>query len=222
MMEEYGVSLVQMMENAGRNLARLATQRFLGGDARGRRVLVLSGKGGNGGGGMVCARHLNNWGADVAVWLSVPVPELAQVPGKQLAILRRMGLRIEVADENAVLPEADLIVDALVGYSLSGPLTGTTASLVQSANGHEAPVLALDLPSGVDATTGETTEPAIFATATMTLALPKAGLVTPTAEENAGELYLADIGVPPGLYSEPSLGIDVGFAFGSTGIIRLR
>ena len=65
MIEDYGISLVQMMENAGRNLAQLARQRFLDGDPRGRRVLVLAGTGGNGGGGLVCARRLRNWGAEV-------------------------------------------------------------------------------------------------------------------------------------------------------------
>jgi len=211
-----------MMENTGRNLAHLARRRFLDGDARGSRVLVLSGKGGNGGGGMVCARRLHTWGADVAVWLSAPASELAQVPSGQLAILQRIGMQIEVDNENAALPEADLIVDALVGYSLSGPPAGITASLVRKANGHKAPVLALDVPSGLDATTGEIMQPAVTATATMTLALPKAGLASRTSEKNVGEQYLADTGVPPELYSEPSLGIEVGPIFANEEIIRLR
>ena len=80
MIEDYGISLVQMMETAGRNLAQLARSRFLQGDPTGRRILVLAGKGGNGGGGMVCARGLHNWGADVQLWMTAPGKELAGVP----------------------------------------------------------------------------------------------------------------------------------------------
>ncbi len=77
MIEDFGISLVQMMENAGRNLAQLARQRFLDGDPRGRRVVVLAGTGGNGGGGLVCARRLHNWGAEVEVSHSEGTSNLA-------------------------------------------------------------------------------------------------------------------------------------------------
>ena len=70
MVEHYGITLPQMMENAGRNLAHTARTRFLSGDPRGKRVAVLSGKGGNGGGGLVCARRLHNWGSDVSVFIT--------------------------------------------------------------------------------------------------------------------------------------------------------
>ena len=84
------------------------------------------------------------------------------------------------------------------------------------------PILALDAPSGVDTTTGTVFTPAIQATATMTLALPKEGLRAPDAEKHVGELYLADISVPPALYAEPALGIQVGAVFAKDDILRLR
>ena len=94
-----------------------------------------------------------------------------------------------------------MIVDGVIGYSLKGAPRGAAADLIRWANAQPAPILALDAPSGVDATTGTIFDPAIKATATMTLALPKEGLRTPGVEAHVGELYLADISVPPALYA---------------------
>ena len=91
MIEEFGVTLLQMMENAGRTLARLARQRFLEGTAEGKRVHVLAGSGGNGGGGLSCARNLSNWGADAHVFTSAPPGELGDAPAHQASILREVG-----------------------------------------------------------------------------------------------------------------------------------
>ena len=219
MVEEYGVLLVQMMENAGRALAGLARHRFLDGDARGRSVLVLAGPGGNGGGGLACARRLHGWGARARVVLSRPASSLAEVTRLQLTILERMGVSIA---EGGGLPRADLVVDALIGYSLHGPPTGTSAALIRAANRHGAPVLALDVPSGIDSTTGEVYEPAVRATATLTLALPKCGLDSEQARQHVGELYLADIGVPPELYARPGLDLEVGHLFAGGDVVRVR
>ena len=221
MIEDYGILLMQMMENAGRELAHLARSRFLGGDPRGQKVLVLAGTGGNGGGGLVCARRLHNWGAQVEVWLSGSVSRLSEVPRLQLSILEHMEVTINETDDAAGLPPADLIVDAIIGYSLSGAPRGGSASLIRAANGHSAPVLALDVPSGVDTATGEVFDPAINAAATLTLTLPKDGLRGDAAKERVGELYLADISVPPELYSRPPLGLKVGPIFAKDDIVRL-
>ena len=220
--DEFGITLFQMMENAGRALARLARERFLAGDARGKRVLVLAGPGGNGGGGLVCARNLHNWGADVRVLVTTAAEGMRDVPRQQLRLLDAIGVSTVVATEAAQLPEADIIVDALIGYSLRGAPSGAVAALVRAANRHRAPTLALDVPTGVDATTGEVAGDAIRADATLTLALPKTGLRTAAAEEYVGELYLADISIPAELYARPSLGIQVGPLFASDDIIRLR
>ncbi len=219
MEEQYGVALLQMMENAGRNLAHLARRRYFDGDARNRQILVLAGSGGNGGGGLVCARRLHSWGADVRVWITRPSDELGAVPRRQLRIVEAMGIPVTVAIGGVDLPAADLVVDAIIGYSLSGAPTGSAAELVAAANHHAAPVLSLDTPTGLDADTGVPHEPAIRADATMTLALPKTGLVASAAAEHLGELYLADISVPPALYS--ALGITVGPIFARCDIVRL-
>ena len=222
MTEDYGIDLARMMENAGRALALLARARFFDGDASGQSIAVLAGSGGNGGGGLVCARRLSAWGADVEVHVSRPAGELTGVPGEQHGILRHMGVPVHEPGDAPDLDGVDLVIDALVGYSLNGAPRGATLSLVDAANLSLAPVLSLDVPSGLDATGGETPGVAVIADATMTLALPKIGLSAPTAEPYVGELYLADIGVPPALYARPPIELTVGPIFARQEIIQLR
>ncbi len=221
MVEAYGIELLQMMEHAGRHLAHLARRRLLEGDPRGTSVVVLAGTGGNGGGGLVAARRLHGWGASVRVVTTKAPAAYEGVPAHQLRILQNMDVPVTPATNDPALPEADLLLDALIGYSLSGDPRGAAARLIQAANDHPAPVLSLDVPSGVDATTGTVHTPAVRADATMTLALPKEGLGADPAAEAVGALFLADIGVPPSLYAEPTLGLNVGPLFAHTDLLSL-
>jgi len=193
--EELGLLLIQMMENAGVRLAELALRRF-----QPEAVAVLCGRGGNGGGGLVAARHLANRGVRVGVTLGEDRSRVGDVPRHQLSILERMDVPIH--------PEpvaAELVLDALIGYSLRGDPRGRTAELIRWANEQEAPVCSLDTPSGLDVTSGEPRTPRVRATATLTLALPKVGLAR--APSYVGELYLADISVPPFVYGRLGLGV---------------
>ena len=218
MIEDLGIGLIQMMENAGRALADLARERFLDRDPTGKKVTVLAGNGGNGGGALVCARRLVGWGANVEVVLSRPDDAFDDVPGHQLAILRKMGVPC-VSD---VSSSPDLVIDGLIGYSLGGAPRGAAADLIRWANAQRLPVLSLDVPSGVDAGSGKVFDPAVRATATLTLALPKTGLRSSDAEGCVGELYLADSGVPSSLYASPSIGLEVSSRLFATGdIVRL-
>ncbi len=221
MIEEAEISLLQMMENAGRNLAHLARIRFLGGEPRGRAVTVLAGTGGNGGGALVCARRLHSWGAAVRVVVRSADESFASVPAHQLRVVRRMGIEVVGPDEVVAHPEPELIVDGVIGYSLRGAPRGPAASLIRWANAAGAPTLSLDVPSGIDTTTGVAHDPSIRAAATMTLALPKQGLRSPGVVPQVGELYLADISVPPELYASPSLGLAVPPIFSTSDIVRL-
>jgi NAD(P)H-hydrate epimerase len=228
MVEDYHIELLQMMENAGRNLAHLSRSRFFDGDPRERTVVVMAGRGGNGGGGLVCARRLHNWGANVHVITTHPDEFYRGVPAHQLDILRKMDVPIMTTSKNTavkdLLPDpaaVDLIVDAVIGYSLSGPPRGTAAQMITWANARGAPILSLDVPSGIDTTSGKVHSPAIRADATLTLALPKEGLRTITTADYVGELYLADISIPPGLYAGPGVGLSVGPIFAQGEIIRL-
>jgi NAD(P)H-hydrate epimerase len=205
MVEDLHIELVQMMENAGRNLADLAITRFSPSS-----VTVLAGPGGNGGGGLVAARHLVNRGSEVQVVLAAP-DRLTPVPAHQADILAQMG--VSTASRPA---PADLVIDALIGYSLRGDPAGTAAELITWANDQAAPILALDTPSGLDLTTGAVGTPAIWATATLTLALPKVGLLN---APNVGELYLADISVPSLVYQR--MGIAVPALFRQSSLLRI-
>ncbi|MDH3194492.1 MAG: NAD(P)H-hydrate epimerase, partial [Acidimicrobiia bacterium] len=207
MIDDLGIELMQMMENAGRNLAALALGRF-----NPASVVVMAGPGGNGGGGLVAARHLANRGVLVHVALSRPADEFGGVPAHQLAILQRL----RIATMEGATTDADLIIDALIGYSLRGDPRGDTRDLIDWANQSGSPVLSLDTPSGLNVTTGEAATPCVQATATMTLALPKVGLLE---APQVGELWLADISVPPSVYA--AFGIEVGNLFAEDTIIRV-
>lgn len=196
--EETGPNLYQMMENAGRNLALLAIE-LLGERWQKTRVVVLAGSGGNGGGGFCAARHLANRNVDVRLCLARP-ERMGEVAAWQRKVFQYAGGR-EI--ERRLLPDVrpDLILDALVGYGLkSAPDEGMT-ELIRWANSTQAGILALDVPSGLNATTGEAPGASIAPIWTMTLALPKTGLLP----ERTGELYLADIGIPAEAYRRLNL-----------------
>jgi NAD(P)H-hydrate epimerase len=192
---ENGLELIQMMENAGRSLAAVAIARFAP-----IRVRVLAGSGGNGGGGLVAARHLLSRGLEVEVSLTRPPDELNGVPAHQWSILSALG----------VMPTdpapADLVLDAVIGYSLSGSPIGRAAEIIEWSNREGGPVLSLDNPSGVDVTTGEAHNPTVRADATLTLALPKVGLV---GSPVTGDLYLADLTIGTGVYDRMGLAVPV-------------
>jgi NAD(P)H-hydrate epimerase len=209
-----GLSLQRMMENAGASLASLAC-RLLGGDVEGRRVAVLAGRGGNGGGGLVAARRLIGWGAEVEIRLTEVPDALAPVPHEQLEILRGMNATIAVGAGRLTPPE--LFIDAILGYSQQGSPHGGAAELVAATRGGR--VLALDVPSGLDLERETIGEPAVQAEATLTLALPKAALRLPVAAPLVGDLYLADISIPAVVYR--SLGIPYRSPFRCGPIVRL-
>lgn len=216
MIEDFGIQLIQMMENAGRGLAEQA-RRTLGGSLHGKRVVVLCGGGNNGGGGMVAARHLHNRGATVRVKLVVDPESLKEIPARQWSILQALQLGEESEPD---LTAVDLAIDALIGYGLRGDPRGATAEWIERANASDRPTLALDAPSGLDTTSGRPGSPCVQATITLTLALPKTGLLAPQAEKHVGDLYVADIGVPPALYQQ--MGLPVERWFERDSIVRIR
>ncbi|UCF62187.1 MAG: NAD(P)H-hydrate epimerase [Anaerolineaceae bacterium] len=191
--ETFHLGILQMMENAGRNLAHNVIELIFEYEAA---VVVLAGSGGNGGGGICCARHLHNRGIKTHIVLSRSMEELGEAARHQMKILQTAGVQpVQLSDVEEVIQGAGLVVDALIGYSLRGAPYGLTADLIQSCNQHAARVVSLDVPSGMDATTGEAPGVVIQPDRTLTLALPKTGL-----KELQSVLYLADIGIPPELY----------------------
>jgi NAD(P)H-hydrate epimerase len=220
MIDDLGITLIQMMENAGRNLARLTMERYINnGGADG--VVVLAGSGGNGGGGIVAARRLAGWGVPVSVVLSKPADRYSGVVAHQLETLVKIGVGV---DADGLPPtmggHSNVVIDALIGYSLAGTPRGRIGELIRWACEADTRVVSLDVPSGIDATTGEPHDPAITADVTLTLALVKSGLLAGQAAEHVGDLYVADIAVPASLYRR-SFGIEVGDLFASSDIVRV-
>ena len=212
--EETGPNLYQMMENAGRSLAE-ATIRRLGPDWSHDTIVLLAGTGGNGGGGICGARHLVNRGGEVVVIVS-DESRMGVVPTQQLAVYRAANGWVRGPDDLDDL-KPSLIVDAVIGYSLSGSPHGAALQMIEWALGEDAPVLSLDVPSGIDSTTGGSQGPHVRATQTLTLALPKTGLIATAA----GEMLLADIGIPSETYRRAGIQVPMGI-FGDESIVPVR
>lgn len=183
-------NIFQMMENAGRSLAGAAT-RYLGRDWPQVPITVFVGTGGNGGGGVVAARHLANRGGDITVVLP-RVRDLGTVLEQQLVIYSLTSGRLR----DSFAEETGLILDALIGYGLTGEPSGVIGEMIAVINGADAPVISLDVPSGLDGDTGCAPGAAVLPTQTLTLALPKTGL----GADAAGDIWLADLGIPVGVY----------------------
>ena len=222
----YGITLLQMMEQAGSHLATV-TGTELGGDLRDRSILVAVGPGNNGGGGLVAARHLVNRGARVRVVLARPARRLSEAGRHQLATLLEMGVSCCMAvyditdtEFDEELGGADLVIDAVLGYRGRGAPHDEVATLLERISGAADRTLSLDLPSGLDPDTGVPATGAVHSRATMTLALPKVGLLTDVGQEQAGNLYLADIGLPAALYARMDLTVNAPFS--TARIVRLE
>ena len=168
--EETGPNLFQMMENAGCSLAETAFE-MLGARSEVSRSLVLAGKGGNGGGDICAARHLANRGIHVALCMAEPLALSETAKWQYRVFSATPGRTVSAAHVGG--ESFDLIIDSLIGYSLAGAPSGIYAELIDWANATGARLLALDIPSGLDSTTGTADGPVIRADVTMTLALPK-------------------------------------------------
>jgi NAD(P)H-hydrate epimerase len=203
--DEIGVPGVVLMENAGRSCAELVQQRLTGVDSP--KVCIFCGAGNNGGDGYVIARHLLNAGFQVRTVLCGERDKVRGDARINLDILDRLGHTVESLDPGAEdLPvyvrtfggEADMIVDALFGTGLRGALSGEFQALIEAINDLDRPILAVDIPSGLDCDSGEPLGAAIRATYTVTFVAVKRGfLASAEARRYTGEIYVASIGVEP-------------------------
>jgi NAD(P)H-hydrate epimerase len=223
--EEFGIDILQLTENAGRSAGLLALE-MLGGRGRGQRIVILCGGGNTGAAGLAAARHLANWGFRVDPVISGVEDEASFTARRQIQTLRAAGV-LEPADLESTeitvedqLAEADLVIDALVGYGLEGAPVGIAGAVAQLALQSGRPILALDVPTGVNATTGLVSSPAIRACTTLMLDLPKRGAAEPAAKSHTGELFIADLGLPSSVPER--LGIAVAGLFNEGPIVRLR
>jgi len=222
--EDLGYDILQITEGAGRSIAELALA-MMGGKGRGQRVVILAGGGNKGGAGLCAARHLVNWGVAAEPVFGEIESEMSFATRRQLNTLRAIG----VVDRDEGMSEIDLedrlagsalIIDALIGFGLEGPPAGLAAALTELAVASGRPTLAVDMPTGVSATTGEVHSPAIRAMTTLILDLPKVGILEPRCRPCVGELYLADLGIPRVIHER--LGIRANGIFSEGPIVHLR
>lgn len=193
--EEYGVPGVVLMENAGRGAAVVALE-MLGGK-RGARVAIVCGSGNNGGDGFVVARYLHNADVSVTVYLLCPRAKITGDALTNLGIIEKMAIDIrETPFALLDLSDTDLVVDALLGTGLSGDVREPFLSAIRAINASGKPVLAIDIPSGLDANTGAVLGECVRATRTATFALPKVGFTRGSGPQMSGVVTVIDIGMP--------------------------
>jgi hydroxyethylthiazole kinase-like uncharacterized protein yjeF len=221
--EELHISVDVLMENAGHQIAA-AARALLGGSVAGKRVIGLVGSGNNGGDAAVALRHLVNWGAQVCAELAAPQERMRETTRIQigrllLATNSRIAIVHDASQKGPRDLEADLLIDGLLGYSAHGAPRETVANLIDAANASNVPILAVDLPSGVDPDTGTVLGTAIRAATTVTLALPKTGLLAAGARQYVGQLVLADIAIPHAAFGR--VGVDSWRIFEQGDLVRV-
>jgi hydroxyethylthiazole kinase-like uncharacterized protein yjeF len=193
---ESGVSTLQLMEIAGWQVARCAW-RHLG---RPVGVTVVAGYGNNGGDGLVAARHLATWGCAVRALVLAEEVRVTGVVRDHVASARACGVDVVVdadpAAVHGVVSTAELVLDAILGTGLRSAPREPQADAIRALNQSGVPVLSVDVPSGLDATTGEAFDPTVHAALTCTLTAMKGGLRRGDGPHHAGSVWVADIGMP--------------------------
>ncbi len=212
--EELGIPGVVLMENAGLQVVRVIREFFP--DPEGLRIVVVAGRGNNGGDGFVVARHLFNLGACPEVLLLGAKAEVRGDAATNMGIALRSGIPVTEVQTPAAwrtartkVLQATIIVDALFGTGLDKPLSGLFALAVADINRARGFRIAVDIPSGLSADTFRTIGPCVLADMTVALAAPKIAHIFPPAEDHVGELVVAGIGIPPALFERPELKLEI-------------
>lgn len=212
--EELGILGPILMENAGLQIVRELRVKFPGIEKE--KIVIVAGRGNNGGDGLVVARHLYNQGADPLVLLLASKEEVRGDAGVNLKIAENIGVKIvEVCfpkdwnTQKRKVFQSTLLIDAIFGTGLSKPAKGLYAAVIEDINSSRAFKVAVDIPSGLSSDTFQIIGPCIKADLTVTLAAPKIAHVFPPAEEYVGELVVADISIPPFLFDKKNLRLEM-------------
>ena len=216
MVEKMDIRVIQMMELAGLAIA-LAAKKICPGKSRpnrrpnqqshGKNILILCGKGNNGGDGINAARHLTNFGYHCTLIFPFNPNQLRAIPKHQFKIAERMKIRVlrfpkDTAKIKPALQKSHLIIDSLIGYNLKGNPRGHFATLINLTNQSPPKILAVDLPSGLDATTGKAYAPCIKAHTTLALTLPKKGLRLREGLKHVGQICVSYLTVPDSVFKQ--------------------
>ena len=200
--EDYGIPGIVLMENASRAVADFARRQLS--SLVNPQVAIVAGTGNNAGDGFAVARHLHNAPLPVVVFLAGDPARIAGDARTNLDIIRKMQLDIRTLSRNqqaldglrTELAEVDLVIDAIFGTGLSGQVHGFYAQVIEGLNSAASPILAVDIPSGLDCDTGLPLGPAVRAVATVTFVARKKGFDTPGVDTYTGQVHVADIGAP--------------------------
>jgi len=198
--ERYGIPVLLLMENAGRAVAeavRLHAPRPI-------RVIVLCGSGNNGGDGVVAARYLHHWGYRAQVWWMKNPSLWSGDIGQHYRMAKAQGVRFHAFQEMTAsrLRRADVLIDALLGTGTHGEIQGAYRTAIEAIHRAHRSVVAVDIPSGLDADTGKPLGIAVRAKITVTMAAAKKGLMQASARPYVGRLIVADIGIPKPLFPQ--------------------
>ena len=197
---DYSILGFLLMENAGRSASDVIFREY-----RPCKVLIFTGKGNNGGDGLVVARHLASRGYSVRVALLEDPARFKADPLLNFSLVSKANIPCVIMSafsEEKILgfcQEAELVVDAIFGVGIHSPVRGVFETAIRAINRSQKPVVSIDIPSGLDADTGRVHGVAIKATRTVTLALPKCGLYDGEGPQYSGEIEVVDIGIPPEL-----------------------
>ena len=191
--EDRGIPSITLMENAGRAVSEAALAELE--NIENRKAAVFCGAGNNGGDGFVAARHLFNKGVNVSVYLIGKRADLKNDPKVNAKALEDIGLEIREISAPVGI-DAGVIIDAVFGIGLKGEIRGPAGSIISSLNKKPVPVISVDVPSGLDADTGEVLGVCVKADITVTMQFPKAGFYKNNGPIYAGKVIIADIGIP--------------------------
>ncbi|MHB1127402.1 MAG: NAD(P)H-hydrate dehydratase [Bacillota bacterium] len=208
---EYSIPSLMLMENAGLQVVRYI-EALLQGEVRGKRVLIFAGKGNNGGDGFVVARHLINQGADVKIFLLCTAEDIKGDAAVNFNILKKIDAKIhpllsekDLHRVGIALLHAEVVVDAIYGTGFKGAAMGLPAKAIDILNETGKAIVAVDIPSGLEASTGKVHGPCIRAHHTITFGLPKLGLILEPGASHVGRLWVADISLPQPLLESQDL-----------------
>ncbi len=206
--DDVGIPPIILMESAGRGVAELARDfvEELEGDPI--RIAVVAGPGNNGGDALVAARYLMQLGFEPDIYMGAKLDDCNELCRTQLEIMESLGASISFLPDQSPeffrsgLRSAALIIDGLLGTGATGPLREPYRAWVNEMNIADRDVVAVDMPTGIDPSTGMVPGPAVTASATVTMAAPKVGMLLYPAASYVGELWVAHIGIPPAILAD--------------------
>jgi len=206
--EDFNIPAATLMENAGRQTASLAAEMLGLNEKKGGRVAVFCGKGNNGGDGLVAARLLKEENIEVTAYILADPSELSGLAAQNFDALRKSGGNAVIINGKEIFDKRpisgyDLIIDSIFGTGFQGAPSGFIAEIISAINSSGVPVLSVDIPSGLDATTGHCPGECVKAAKTISFGLPKTGFYTEKGPEMTGRVIVRNIGFPEELLKNP-------------------